>query len=82
MQVYVARLRKALGGGLPVGRPPGYLLELEPWQLDLTRFELLVEEARADPDCTAELLREALSLWRGPPLAEFAAEPFARAERP
>ena len=28
----------------------------------------------------AELLREALSLWRGPPYAEFAYEPFAQAE--
>jgi DNA-binding SARP family transcriptional activator len=81
VQVYVARLRKSLGGGLPVGRPPGYLVELEPGQLDLARFEVLVEEARADSACAAERLREALSLWRGAPLAEFDREPFARAER-
>jgi tetratricopeptide (TPR) repeat protein len=34
-----------------------------------------------DPGAAASLLRDAIGLWRGPPLAEFADEPFARVER-
>jgi DNA-binding SARP family transcriptional activator len=81
VQAYVSRLRKALGGGSPRSRPPGYVLELEPDQLDLGRFRRLVEEAQREPAGAADTLGEALALWRGPPLAEFASEPFARAER-
>src|SRR6185295_10288668 len=41
----------------------------------------LVERARSSgPAAAAGLLREALALWRGPPLAEFAYEPWAQAE--
>src|SRR5262249_29044229 len=40
----------------------------------------LVEEAvRAEPLVAAEKLREALALWRGPALADFAYESFAQA---
>ena len=47
--------------------------------LDLHRFERLVTKARgAEPPVAAETLREALALWRGPPLAEFAYEPWAQ----
>ena len=81
VQVYVSRLRKLLPEGMLVTRPPGYLLEVEPEALDLQRFERLVAEARkADPARASTLLREALGLWRGPPLAEFGEEPFARVE--
>jgi DNA-binding SARP family transcriptional activator/class 3 adenylate cyclase len=81
VQVYVSRLRKALGGEMPRSRPPGYLLELEPDLFDLARFQRLVEEARGDQGRAADLLVEALTLWRGPALAEFTSEPFARVER-
>jgi Bacterial transcriptional activator domain len=48
--------------------------------LDLDRFETMVAEARrAGPERASSMLREALALWRGPPLGEFAEEPFARA---
>ena len=89
LQGYVSGLRKALGGErgreLLVTRPPGYAIELEPEQLDLERFERMRGEARAalaanDPARASAKLREALSLWRGPPLADFAYDPFARAE--
>jgi YVTN family beta-propeller protein len=81
LQVYVSRLRKHLGADVLVTRSPGYALEVRPEQFDLARFELLVEEARdAGPVETASMLRDALALWRGPPLAEFAYEPFAQAE--
>src|SRR5437763_1625828 len=82
VQVYVSRLRKLLPAGMLQTRPPGYVLGVEPETVDLLRFERLVGEARgAAPARAAELLREAVALWRGPALAEFVEEPFARVER-
>ena len=81
LQVRVSQLRKALGAGGAAleTRPSGYLLRLEPGQLDLDRFEQLASEARqAGPGEAAAKLREALALWRGPPLSEFAYEEFAQ----
>jgi DNA-binding SARP family transcriptional activator len=85
LQGYVSDLRKALGSGGLVTRAPGYMVAVEPGELDLHRFERLVEEARGtlaagDAGRAADTLREALALWRGPPLADFAYEPFAQAE--
>jgi class 3 adenylate cyclase len=84
LQVSVSRLRRALGDGLLRTRPPGYVLELGPDDLDLRRFERLVQRGKEalahDPASAANVLREALGLWRGPALAEFASEPFARIE--
>jgi DNA-binding SARP family transcriptional activator len=85
LQGYVSDLRKALGSGGLVTRAPGYMVAVEPGQLDLHRFERLVEESRAtlargDAGRAADTLREALALWRGSPLADFAYEPFAQAE--
>ena len=59
------------------------MLRVGPNELDLLRFERLVSEAaRAAPDAASELLREALALWRGSPLADVADEPFAQTEIP
>jgi DNA-binding SARP family transcriptional activator len=81
LQVYVSQLRKLLPAGMLMTRPPGYVLEVEPEAVDLLRFERLVAEAReCEPARASVLLREALGLWRGPPLAEFGEEPFARVE--
>src|SRR2546426_9201225 len=58
LQVYVSQLRKLLGGGTVVTRPPGYLLQVGQGGLDLDRFEGLVREARGPslrrppPSCT------------------------------
>ena len=84
LQGYISSLRKTLGAAAIVTRASGYVIELEPEQLDLHRFEGLVAGARAaagagDAQDAAENLREALSLWRGPALADFAYEPFAQA---
>ena len=85
IQVYVSQLRKALDPGVIVSRPPGYVIELEADQLDLHRFERLAAEGRRalkqqDPPTAAAKLREALSLWRGAPLADLAYESFAQVE--
>jgi DNA-binding SARP family transcriptional activator len=81
IQVYVSRLRKALGEQRLVTQPPGYVLRLDRSDVDLGRFEQLVSEAsRAAPDSAAPKLVEALALWRGPALADLAYEPFAQVE--
>jgi class 3 adenylate cyclase/DNA-binding SARP family transcriptional activator len=85
VQIYVSHLRKALPPDLLHTRPPGYALEVRPDQLDLHRFEQLTAEARSalergDAARAADSFGEALSLWRGHALEEFAAEPFALPE--
>jgi DNA-binding SARP family transcriptional activator len=81
IQVYVSRLRKALADDRLATHAPGYVLYVDPTELDLARFEQLVAEARrAPPESASSKLREALELWRGPPLADLAYEQFAQAE--
>lgn len=59
---------------------PGYVLSLDRDQVDAHRFRSLVEAAAGAPVAAkAALLREALGLWRGPALDNFAYEPFAQA---
>ena len=83
VQVYVSRLRKELGQGVVLTRGGGYLLDIEPEQLDAARFERLASEGhdaleRGDAGRARDLLGQALDLWRGPPLADLAYEPFAQ----
>ena len=80
------RLAPAQGasGDVLVTRSPGYTIRVEPDQLDLGRFERLVDEGRellagGELADAAERLREALSLWRGPALADLAYASFAQA---
>ncbi|MDP9345281.1 MAG: AAA family ATPase, partial [Actinomycetota bacterium] len=81
IQVYVSRLRKQLGDGRLLTRAPGYVLRVEASEMDVARVErLLAEAAGAEPEAAARRLREALALWRGPPLADLAYEPFAQTE--
>jgi WD40 repeat protein/DNA-binding SARP family transcriptional activator len=86
VQVHVSRLRKALGdGNIVTTTPAGYRLRVQPDELDAERFERLIEDGRralsaGRPDEAADVLREALALWRGPPLADLAFEPFAQRE--
>jgi DNA-binding SARP family transcriptional activator/ABC-type transport system substrate-binding protein len=81
LQGYISQLRKALAPDSLVTRPGGYVLRLAPGELDVDRFEQLVDGAReAEPHVAAEKLREALALWRGPPLADFAYDEFAQSE--
>jgi DNA-binding SARP family transcriptional activator len=81
IQVHVSHLRKELDDGRLSTRGPGYVLHVDPAELDLARFELLVGEANgAGPERAVGKLREALALWRGPALADLAYERFARSE--
>jgi eukaryotic-like serine/threonine-protein kinase len=72
LQVYISQLRKIVGRERLERRAPGYRLFVEPGELDLERFARLRAEGR---------LSEALALWRGHPLAEFAPLRFAETER-
>jgi DNA-binding SARP family transcriptional activator len=85
LQGYISRLRKALGDELLRTRGRGYVLTLPSGELDLDEFERLAREGRialsgGDAATAAKQLSGALALWRGPPLADFAYEPFAQAE--
>src|SRR5262245_30525671 len=71
LQVYVSQLRKTLGPERIETRGRGYLLRVDDGELDLARFERLAGEGRLD---------EALGLWRGTPLPEFAFQRFAQGE--
>ena len=71
LQVYVSQLRRLLGHERLATKPPGYLIRVEQDELDLLQFRALRESGR---------FREALALWRGPPLAEFSYQSFAQAE--
>ncbi len=71
LQVYVSQLRKLVGRERLETKAPGYLLRVEQGELDLERFQQLHEQGSH---------AEALALWRGPPLAEFAYQRFAQPE--
>jgi DNA-binding SARP family transcriptional activator len=89
LQAYVSQLRRVLEPGRPpraparvlVTRDPGYLLEAADNQVDAPRFQALARQAHhdleaGDPGTAAARLEEALALWHGDPLAEFAGEPW------
>jgi DNA-binding SARP family transcriptional activator len=81
LQNLVSQLRKSLGADVLVTRPPGYVLAVAPEDVDVGRFEALIARARqAGRDEQPDLLRAALALFRGPPLADVAFEPFAGSE--
>jgi len=86
VRVHVSRLRGALGDADAIRTTAaGYCLGVRAGELDAERFERLVDEGRnalagGQAERAAAVLREALALWRGPPLAEFGFESFAQAE--
>jgi DNA-binding SARP family transcriptional activator len=86
LHVYLSRLRRLLdsagAGGLLVRDAYGYRLRVEPDQLDANRFERLAREgsealAAGKAELAAMRVRQALALWRGPPLADLQSERFA-----
>jgi DNA-binding SARP family transcriptional activator len=83
VQVRVAGLRRALHGDALLTRGDGYLVRLEPNQLDLHRFEQLLSDGRhalaaGAPSAAVATLDGALALWRGRALADFTYESFAQ----
>ncbi|MGY1741226.1 MULTISPECIES: BTAD domain-containing putative transcriptional regulator [unclassified Blastococcus] len=94
LQAYVSHLRRVLepdrGPRQPpevlLTRPPGYLIQVGPEQLDSLRFATLLEDgdravAAGQPERGVALLDEALELWRGEPLAELGDQPAAATDR-
>jgi DNA-binding SARP family transcriptional activator len=90
VRTFVAALRRAVEPDRPPRTPaallvtegPGYALRADPDAVDGWRFERAVAEAVALPPGEGLVrLTEALGWWRGPAYAEFADEPWARAER-
>jgi YVTN family beta-propeller protein len=91
IQIYVSRLRRKLAVGADpdqrlVTQAAGYRLRVEADEVDLDRFERLSDEGRkalaaGETALAAASLREALSLWRGPPLADIADGQFLEQER-
>jgi DNA-binding SARP family transcriptional activator len=93
LQVHVSQLRKVLepnrrsgeAGELLCTQSPGYLLRLDPEQLDIERFKRLYDEGReamskGNPETAAAKIGEALTLWRGAPLADLTYASFAQSE--
>ena len=86
LHAHVSRLRRALGEDRRiVTAGGGYLIRVADGELDRDRLERLVEEgavaiSRGDWELGSGRLREALSLWRGPPLSDFRYDSFAQAE--
>lgn len=75
LQTHVSRLRKELGAEVVATRAWGYVLRVEPGELDLERFTRSTTAAESLPASErAAKLREALALWRGPPLEDLAFE--------
>ena len=80
-QVYVSRLRRALGNDTLTTTPGGYLLHVPQGAVDTDEVEELRVRARgADPREAASLLRRGLALWRGPPYADLRYEAALQTE--
>jgi DNA-binding SARP family transcriptional activator len=87
---YVKRLRHALGdaGHQRIRTQPlGYLIRVEPGELDVARFEILRDDARAAARAgswhrAAHQFHAALRLWRGEPLMDVRSDPLAASEAP
>src|SRR3954453_19887647 len=85
IQNAVSKLRKSGMAEVLATRAGGYTLQIDPEQVDATRFERLVERARESlaagmPEVAEQLLEQANALWRGAPLADLAPESFAQRE--
>jgi predicted ATPase/DNA-binding SARP family transcriptional activator len=91
LKMAIARLRHALEPANTNGEPRlqavagGYMLSIEPGELDTNCFQARVEDGRrafaaGDPARARELLDDALRLWRGRPLAEVEFLDFVQAE--
>ncbi|MQA14274.1 MAG: AfsR/SARP family transcriptional regulator [Pseudonocardiaceae bacterium] len=86
LQAKVSQLRRCLEQAEPgaralvVSRPSGYALQAADGAVDVARFEALSGRARAatEPRSAGAMLTEALAIWRGPALSDFADDGFAQ----
>lgn len=77
LRTSISRLRRLLDPEALTTTPPGYTLRA---RVDVAEFERLSSLAPVRDDGTArEVLEQAVNLWRGPPLGEFASEQWASA---
>jgi DNA-binding SARP family transcriptional activator len=90
VQAYISQLRRVLEpdraprapARVLITQDPGYVLRVADGQVDALRFQALARQAHSDlaagrPLAAATRLEEALALWQGDPLAEFAGESWA-----
>src|SRR5215469_2491113 len=90
VQAYISQLRRVLEPDRPPRAParvlvtqdPGYMLRVTDGQVDALRFQALARQGHDDlaagqPAAAAAGLEEALALWQGAPLGEFAGESWA-----
>jgi WD40 repeat protein/DNA-binding SARP family transcriptional activator len=84
LQSYASHLRKAVGPDRLEGRSGGYVLHAAPDEIDASRFEALVAEARrlsvTDPTEAVLVYQAALALWRGPALHGLGDQPSLEPE--
>jgi len=85
LQIYVSRLRGRLGHERIRTTPAGYVVVIEPGELDVAAFVQLAAEGRGrlesgDAASAETLLSEALGVWRGEALADFRFDEFAQPE--
>ena len=88
LQGYVSHLRRLLDeadrGRALETQPPGYFLRVDADRVDAFRFEALAargwRELESEPVTALATFEEALALWRGPALSEFAFAEFAQPE--
>jgi DNA-binding SARP family transcriptional activator len=76
----VMRLRRILGADVIRTVPGGYLLDVDPDEVDVLRFRRLAAEAGSlpDPVKSQDMLGAALRLWRGEPLEGLRSETLHR----
>jgi DNA-binding SARP family transcriptional activator len=99
VQTYIYQLRKILElreapachqaqrvqESILLTKPLGYLLRVQPGELDLSRFGQLVQHGQqaldsGDIECASTALRKALALWRRPALADIETGPLLAAQ--
>ena len=91
LQMHVSRLRKALseagaGGGRLVNHADGYLLDVQPGECDVERWQQSLGQAHraragGEPQAARDRIDEALGLWRGEPLGGVSTNSLLDAER-
>lgn len=79
LQTYVARLRRLLGDTTIVTRPGGYLLQIEPENVDAQKFLRLAAAPRGAA-YERDSLVEGLGLWRGPAYEDIDSEWLGQSE--